>query len=267
MLGKVDPNTQSADKLAHLQGGFSASLLDPERTAPIDIVGPTPEKKAIKRFAVYRNNVVVSLVEALMAAHPTVVELVGEEFFRAMARLYVQHSPPKSAMLMTYGHDFGDFIESFEPAASLPYLPDIARMEAAWLQAYHAKDHTPLDPVRLQDFAPEDLGNLRFALHPATRILRSDHPIYSIWAAHRQGQTEQEIEAEPQDILITRPDYDVAVISLPAGGATFLMALAQEATLAQAAEAAAQAEETFDFAQNLGGLLETGAAIEVTLQA
>ena len=70
--------------LAARQAVFSDALLDAQHPRPTDVIGPAKGKKAEKRFAIYRNNVISGLTEALMAAYPTVLALVGEDFFRAM---------------------------------------------------------------------------------------------------------------------------------------------------------------------------------------
>ena len=256
------PKALPPEALAFAQRHFSAALLAPDLSPPADVVGPKPGKQAQKRFAVYRNNVIVSLTSSLMAAFPTVLALVGEEFFRAMARPYIMQSPPKSPMLTAYGSTFGDFLEGFEPVANLPYLGDVARLEHAWLAAYHAADCPALDPTRLQQVEPELLGDVTFTFHPATRLLSCQNAAYSIWAAHKEDDPASamaELEHIPQDILITRPEWDVTVVSLPPGGYAFAMALSQGKSLAEAAQLAATQHETFDFALNLGGLLETGA--------
>jgi hypothetical protein len=95
------------------------------------------------RFAVYRNNLVVSLVDALADTYPVVQEMVGVEFFRAMAREFVRVQPPASPVLAHYGAGFAEFIEDFPPAAGLPYLPDLARLELMRVEVYHAADDAP----------------------------------------------------------------------------------------------------------------------------
>ncbi|MCT4656417.1 MAG: DNA-binding domain-containing protein [Cohaesibacter sp.] len=244
------------------QQAFSEGLLVAERELPNDVIGPAKGKKALKRYNVYRNNVIVGLTEALMASYPTITELVGEEFFRAMAPAYIRTTPPKSGMLAQYGESFCDFLEGFEPVLDVPYLPDMARLEYAWLQSYHAQDIAPLDPAILQEIEQERLGELIFRFHPACQLLTSSHPIYSIWAAHKQDDPAAHMERityQGENVLITRPDLDVSVISLPQGGETFIAALMDGKCLAEAAEYASEHSDSFDLAQNLGGLLEVGA--------
>ena len=118
------------------QADLAAALLAPERAAP---AGLAPQA----RLAVYRNNVVVSLTDALAAAYPAVLSLVGERFFKAAAGVYVRAEPPRSPVLITYGQSFAQFLEGFAPAAKLPFLADVARLERLWLEAYHAADAAP----------------------------------------------------------------------------------------------------------------------------
>ena len=158
--------------LSDVQADFAAALRDPAIPPPAGVVGPDGGP-APRRFAVYRNNVLVALGNALAGAFPAVGRIVGEEFFRAMARNYVLETPPTSPVLLDYGVTFPDFIAGFEPAASLPYLPDVARLERAWREAYHAADAKPLGPADLAGIPPEDLPDAVFSLHPSLRIVPS----------------------------------------------------------------------------------------------
>src|SRR6266852_4282928 len=167
-------------QLAERQRGFAAALLDAALPMPEGLVGPDGEPDP-KRFAVYRNNVVAGLTEALKDAFPAVHRIVGPEFFQALARAYVVIEPPRSPILLDYGAGFPDFIGEFEPAAGLPYLADVARIERAWAEAYHAPEASPIDPGVFMAIAPDQLPSVRLALHPSLRILRSQFPALTIW--------------------------------------------------------------------------------------
>ncbi|MGL4280159.1 MAG: DNA-binding domain-containing protein, partial [Albidovulum sp.] len=150
------------------QSDFHAALLDPERPAPHGLTDPEG-RPAGRRFDVYRNNVAVSLTEALRQAFPVVRKLVGEAFFTAMAREHARRFPPRSPLLMFYGEDMPGFLAGFPPVAHLGYLPDIARLELALRQSYHAADAKPLAVETLQSLAPEAFLAARIRLAPALR--------------------------------------------------------------------------------------------------
>jgi hypothetical protein len=66
-----------------------------------------------------------------------------------------------------------------------------------------------------------------------------------------------------EDALITRPELEVVVRHLPAGGAIFLARLVSGETLGQAAAAAFEASTSFDLAANIAGMIEAGAFMAI----
>ena len=190
---------------AHIQNAFARALLDPAHTVPAPIRGAA-RRRANRRFAVYCNNVVAGLVDALAQRFPVVCRLVGDEFFRAMARAYATARPPTSPLMMLYGETFPDFIDAFAPAAVLPYLGDVARLELARGRAYHAADAVPAGPQIFAGLPAEQLGHLRVRLHPSASIVTSAHPIVSIWQVNTDPDHAVPIApwaAEPA--LVARP--------------------------------------------------------------
>jgi hypothetical protein len=243
---------------APIQSDFAAALLDPARPVPATLTahsGGVPDK----RFAVYRNNVVAGLINALRSRFPAVEKIVGAEFFAAMARVFVDEHPPRSKILSEYGDDFADFLATFPPAGHLRYLPDVARLEAARTRAYHAADAAPVAHEALVHFDPETLFKLKVALHPSVQIVRSRHPIVTIWAMNSGELTLGPIDEDAaEDALVIRPQLDVLVRKLPCGGADFLAALVAGLALGEAAQRAADADHDFNLAANLAGLIESG---------
>ncbi|QOZ13031.1 DNA-binding domain-containing protein [Bradyrhizobium sp. CCBAU 51765] len=238
---------------------FAQALLDPARSTPADLTGPNG-KAAGRRYDVYRNNVTVSLIDALAAIYPAVQRITGADFFRAMARPHVRSNPPTSPLLFEYGRYFPEFIAQYEHAQAMPWLPDVARIERAWLDAYHAADALPLSPGRLSAVTPDRLADLAFIPHPATRCLRSQYAAVTIFAANRDDAPVTRIDASrPEDTLITRPEFDVAVRRLPPDGAVFANHLISGRPLGEAAAAALEASSEFDIAANIAGLIEAGA--------
>ena len=259
------PRSEHPVPFASTQAGFAAALLQPEMVAPADIAASP--RGGSRRFGVYRNNVTVGLVEALMAAYPAVVRIVGEDFFRAMAREFVRHSPPHSPLMFDYGAGFADFLAGFEPLAGLSYLPDVARLERAWLEAYHAEDCAPCGMEVLAGFAADQVPAVRFTLHPAARLVRSRFPIAEIWQTNLHDETVGPIDfSRAEAVIVTRPELEVVVRVLPEGGAAFIAALIEGQTLAEAAGAGLAADARFDLSQNLQGLFAAGAVRSVRLQ-
>jgi hypothetical protein len=244
---------------------LSPGLIDPEYPAPAGVIGPNGKRAAL-RYNVYRNNVTVSLTDALAVIFPATQRITGVEFFRAMARFHIRATPPTSPLLFEYGRDFPSFIETYEYAQPMPWLVDIARIERAWLDAYHAADMPPLAGPELAAIPPEALANAVFEPHPATRLVRSEFPAVSIFVMNRgDGPVGRIQNVVPEDALVTRPDQEVAVRLLPPGGADFLIRLVSGDPLGEAAAAALEASPDFDLPGNIAGMIEAGvfAAIRI----
>ena len=246
-----------------LQADFARAVLDAKADVPTPLVRKTAGTP-LRRFGVYRNNVYASLIDTLAARFPVTARLVGEDFFRAMARVYVETAPPRSAVLLRYGAGLSEFIGGFRLAAPVPYLADVARLERAWHAAYHAADAVPLSLEALAE-AVSDPGSATLTLHPSLRVMRSPYPVITIWQlAVREDEDEPaRLPVEGEDALIVRPKLDVEVRRLPEGGAVFILALKGGATLECAAEKAIGAAPAFDLEANLAGLVVSGAIIGV----
>ena len=238
------------------QGTFAAALLDPVPTPPQGITSVRGGSDA-RRFAIYRNNVRVSLRKALAARFPVTERLVGDDFFRLMADAYVDRTRPASPLLFQYGDDLPDFIAASEPARSVPYLADVARLEAAWTRAYHAADVPPLGIDALAALDPAALLPVRLAAHPAAALIRSEFPVGSIWQAHQRDVVTAP-EWRPEAVLLVRPGYEIGLHVLPASDAGFAAALLAGRPLGEATEEAIADWKNFDFGRALTGLVALG---------
>lgn len=232
---------------------FGAAILDADLAPPSPISdghgGP-----AAKRFNVYRNNVAVSLADALEAAFPVVRALVGNEFFRALAGVALRQYPPRTPLMAEFGQDMPAFLESFPPVAQLPYLADVARIENAMRRAYHAADVSALDADMLSGMDPEGFAGTCFALAPAVSLIRSSFPAGTIWQINQDGAEKAQPQG-PEDIMISRPEFDPFVDVLPLGAFDVLQACDGQTPLSQALEAA---PDNFDFPATLGLLVQRG---------
>ena len=240
---------------------FAEALLDPEQACPPGLITWNASDPA-HRFAVYRNNVIVSLVDALADTFAVTQDLVGEAFFRAMARVFAYTNPPTSRLLVFYGETFPEFIERFPPAASLPYLADVARLEFLRVRAYHAAD---VAPVRSEDIvavlADEDkLPDLGLALHPSLAVLDSAAAVVALWAAHQGiGALATLVPDVPETALIVRDGLDVEVMSIPRASGVFIAAVKRGATLGDAMAAAQSVDRDFDATLPLALLIQKSA--------
>ena len=152
------------------------------------------------RLSIYRNTSRSALTHALRLAYPVVHRLVGEDFFVAAADAFITSEPPHAAWLDLYGGGFPEFLRNFRPAATLSYLPDIARLERAVVRAIHAADAEPLAPSKLATVAPSNHAPVCFVPHPSVSLVSSNYPVDAIWRA-----------------VLARDDAALSAIDLDAG--------------------------------------------------
>lgn len=251
------------------QSQFGHALLDPQLPVP-DNLYTWHGGDATSRFNVYRNNVVVSLIEALSTTFEVTEQLVGRRFFRAMAREYIPEHLPDSPVLALYGETFPRFIERFPPAAQLPWLGDLAWLEWLRIRACHAADVEPLSAEASAH--PKALNSLLASplqLHPSVGLIDSRWAITALWAAHQgAGRLDQLVLDRPEQALITRPALEVEVRLLPPGTLALIQRLQKGLPLGEAIDQILARQNDFNPAQALTLLLDAGALIapQATLQ-
>lgn len=216
-------------------------------------------------FAVYRNTTTKGCIDALQANFPAVARLTGEAWFRAAAREYVSTTTPAEPSLLAYGSTFPAFLASFPPAAELPYLADVARLDRAWTEAHAAADAPAVRAGDLVGVDPEALGASVLVLHPAARWLWSeDVPAFSIWQANRTGDGNVDgVAWAGEGALLARREHVVEGLPIERAACRFLDACAQGATIARALDVALAAHPDTDPAPLVAALLDAGAVARI----
>ena len=218
-------------------------------------------------FLVYRNTVMKGCIDALVANYPAVARLVGDVWFRAAAAAFVRQGPPQHPMLVDYGAAFPDFLRTFEPAAELPYLPDVALLDRYWTEAYIAADQTPLAARTIAECAPHVLASTMLVLHASARWRWfPDQPIHALWRCNREDANTDGLQTlvwRSEGALVVRPYATVEAIELSAGGCAFMDACAAGAPLSDAGLAALDAQHDIDLSTLIAQLLHVGAFAEM----
>lgn len=240
--------------LNDIQRRFKETILD----HPDVVANPPSDLAAVfeagdialaDRLKVYRNNIVGSLTDVMVASFPSLEKLVGLEFLEGMARSFILENPPSHGCLSFYGQDFPAFIDGFAPAKGLPYLSDVARLEVALNDAYYAKDDTALSADILARIAPEDLGNIALPLRDCVYLLRSPFPVSDIrdFAMADTQQGALDIDSGAAYLMVYRKHLDTEIIILDEAEYVMLETLQAVTLLGEAVESVLGRFEAFDF--------------------
>lgn len=240
------------------QAEFRAALLDASLPPPDGLTNGYSGPAGV-RFSVYRNNVVLSLQEALETAFPLVHKLIGAKNFAQLSGHFVRLHPPSSPLMMFYGEEFPAFLRAFQPLQKFGYLHDCARLDLILRQSYHAADATAVSPDVFATAA--QLSVLKLKLAPASFVLRSRWPVFDLWR-YNMVPNSPAPRAEAQDVLVTRQALDPKPHLLPDGAADWIMQLDGGQNFAKATDRAVAETAGFDLTRALSLSLKTEAFIQ-----
>ncbi|MBC7479824.1 MAG: putative DNA-binding domain-containing protein [Pseudorhodobacter sp.] len=89
--------------------------------------------------AIYPNSVTTSLIRNLHAGLPVVRQMVGDEFFDAMATEVLRTHAPRGQLMMLHGYAPSG-LATFPPAVTYFALCDVESAEQSLRESYHAVD-------------------------------------------------------------------------------------------------------------------------------
>jgi len=216
-----------------------------------------------RRIGIYRGNLHAHWTRALASAYPVLRQLVGDEFFAALARVHGRAHPALDPDLNRFGAALPDFLAGFAPAADHPYLPDVARLEWCVHEAWYAPA-AEASPAPFAGLAPEAFEAARAVLHPSLRLHASPWATVALWRAHQAGGPDFPDDlCAPTHALVLRPRLDVMVDVIGAAEHAALACLARGGTFGAALDAAFDVDGDFDVAAHLRRWLDGGMVVGV----
>jgi hypothetical protein len=224
--------------LIDLQRRFRAALLDGPGAELLTEISADPIGAA-RRLQIHRNNLQLTLTQALMANFPATCRMVDERFFRYAAAEFIRAHPPTQPRLAEYGAELPRFLSTFGPASGLPWLADLARLEWAMLECQEAADAPALRPADLEQWPPEQGARLRLALHPACRLVVSAWPVDRIRSfALSGGESPPSLDGDAVRLLVRRAHDTVRLRRLGGAEHALLQRLSGGLQLGEALETA-----------------------------
>ena len=251
--------------LRELQSGFADYILKQEAPALIEEVNAAPLTRE-RRLNVYRNNTFTSLSAALTAVYPAIEALVGKDFFQQLAKDYVKQYPSNTGDLHDFGEAFADYIQGIKQLHGLPYLIDVARLEWHYHIVFHAADARPFDLSVLQTAAPKDYADIRFVIHPATRLLQSIYPVLDVWRfTQNPADNTLNLNTGGQLLAVRRRNNEMDFQLLKYDEFIFIQQMQLGQTLNDIETVLAQTSEDFDLQMLLVSQVQNGNIINVKI--
>ena len=255
--------------LHELQDRFATALISGDASEVAgSIIDDAPGAAA--RFGIYANHLCVTLIDVLAATFPVVRQLVGDPFFRTVAKRYVRAAPPAQPCLSAYGDGFPAFLAQVPEASSQRYLGDVARLEWAINEAWHAPDAPAIDVDAATGMIGAGYSDLGLRLHPSCRLVASPFPVDRIWRVHQSPCGERgpiDLTAGGVRLLVHRRDDEVGWIELPPAGFALLESMTIDGSLRPALTLARAVDPSFDPAPLIAVLIDGGLISSITRAA
>ena len=201
-------------QLQYIQQQFWKSLRSQEVSVDYEkFISEGGKLTSAEKLNIYRLTSRTAHVNALAQRYACCEKILGEKYFNQLAKQYFYKYPATNQNLNLYGQFLPEFLQNYVTRQSelkdYQYLPDLARFEQAYEQAYHAKDDEPFDFSTLASLDAQAHQNLCFKLSASLYILQSEYPIYEIWHANQDANQQQDIQAvdEPQHLCIYRLEF------------------------------------------------------------
>lgn len=212
-----------ASCLRSLQQAFAAELMAASPTLGQHLLRPLAGQAP--RWQVYRHAYRSRLVAALRSNYPVLHLSLGDEGFDALALDYLTHHPSTQPSIRWFGQTLAQHMNG-EGMRHVPHpaLVDLAHMEWALGTSFDSPDATPLQLADLAGTPPDDWPTLRFAAHPAVRLLSLDWAVEPVWQqlTHDDRASTGEPQALAHTLLVWRPQLATHWRSLEATEAKLL---------------------------------------------
>lgn len=224
-------------RLADLQAAYRGYLISGD-SAPLAPAIVADSFDGPERLAIYRNNFLISLGEALKANFPVTLQLLGAEFFEQAARRFVLAQPPQRPCLFEYGAGFADSLRDLPHLATRSYIVDVARLEFARIAAYNAPIEPAVTPEALVGLSPEQLETLAIRRARHAQIIAVRAPVLALWQAHQVADPDFagiDMTARPHALLVCRPEQALMYRELDLSASAFLLAAEHVTSLGAAA--------------------------------
>lgn len=227
--------------LADLQAAMTQAII---AGSSVDIESEFTAANAepARRYAIYRNNMFLSLTAHLRAVFPVTAKLGDERFFAYAAHQFILRGPPRSSRLVVYGEGFPRFLSGFPACRHAPILPEMAALEWAIHRALASAQRPFLDVMEMTEAST-------FDLQPSLSFVVSRWPVLGLWA--HQSQRQQALPRRTSRIAVVRYDDDIRFFELDRARFAFWRSLARQNTVEEAAARALARDPKFNLTDEI----------------
>lgn len=202
----------------------------------LDYLMPCGDLSAEQQLAIYQNNVRGALQKTLALTYSVCCKILGENYFKQLARMYIKNHPSRHYDLNGYGEFFADFLQiqcqQQSELQNFPYLSDLAKLEWLYQQIYYAADAGKFDFTAFAELTDQQQVQSQFQLTPCLQFMCSDYPVLSIWQVNQlESNQQQTLSSQVENICIFREDNQIQLILIDSQTLALLTLIKQHSSL------------------------------------
>lgn len=236
-------------RLITAPGGVDEGLAEEQALGPeglTELIRGDDRLSARDRLAIYANAYFYRILDVCREDFPATVALLGDAHFHNLITGYLLDYPPTEPSIQYAGCQLAEFLRGHPLRANRPFIADLARLERALIESFHAVDATPLAAAALSALTPAEWPALELALHPAVHILDLEWHVEVVVRAVEEGRTPLAPTPGPLKLLVWRRNSRVHYRELEPGEAAALTLAKDGATFAAICTAVAEESRTAD---------------------
>jgi len=174
-------------------------------------LNPQGGEPGVARMAVYAGGYQERFHEALAEVYEAVAHIVGAPAFRELATAYTAAYPSHDANLTLVGRSLPEFLPWYPLSKQLPFLPDLAQLEWAICESFHAFDEPSMDVTQLTELPLEMWERVRPVFQPSVQLVASEWPMLDLWQARLTPRDEVSVElaGRAQRVLVSHRGVQV----------------------------------------------------------
>ena len=211
---------------------------------------------AEERVDIYANMYFYRILDVLKEDFPATLTMLGAERFHNLVTGYLIEYPPAHFSISYAGEHLADFIRGHPLREEFPFLADLARMERALVEVFHAADAKPLDAEHLRAIAPADWPSLNLKLHPAHQVLELEWNVAATLDAVEQGEEPSQPARDDIRMLVWRNRNRVFYRAIDRAERDQMALLSKGTTFAEICEVIARGVDEEDPAVAINQCLE-----------
>jgi hypothetical protein len=182
---------------------------DPASTNADALVRGDQRLSANERVDIYANAYFYRLLDCLYEEFPATFAVVGSDNFVSLVADYLLACPPTEPSIFYAGCYLPGFLRNHPLAKRWPFISELARLERAILDVFHAADASTLSDEAMRAIPSEQWPAVKLGTHPAVAILRIEWRVTDVLCAVENGREWSQPAHEKTTVLVWRQDAQV----------------------------------------------------------